>query len=186
MVTITVLNFLNHGSIPTDFNKTHIVLIPKVKMPKKIIDYRPISLCNVVYKIASKAIANRLNKILPSIISDTQSAFVYGRLITNNAFVAFETMHHISQKKGGKVREMALKLDISKAFDRVEWVCLDKIIEKLGFDENWRKLIMQCVTTVTYSIKIMGCLGVISFQLVESVKEILYHLISLFYVQRVS
>ena len=81
---------------------------------------------------------------------------------------------------------MALKLDISKAFDRVEWVCLDKIIEKLGFDENWRKLIMQCVTTVTYSVKIMGCLGVISFQLVESVKEILYHLISLFYVQRVS
>ena len=89
--------------------------------------------------MASKAIANRLKKILPSIISDTQSAFVHGRLITNNVIVAFETMHHISQKKGGNVGEMALKLDMSKAYDRVEWTCLDKIMEKLGFLTHWRR-----------------------------------------------
>ena len=74
----------------------------------------------MVYKIALKAIANRLKKILPNIISDTQSAFVHGRLITDNVIVAFETMHHISQKKGGRVWEIALKLDMSKAYDRVE------------------------------------------------------------------
>ena len=101
MVTTTVLDLFNHGVSPPNFNKTHIVLIPKVKTPKKVTDYRPISLCNVVYKIASKAIANRLKKILPSIISDTQSAFVHGILITNNVLIAFETMHHISQNKGG-------------------------------------------------------------------------------------
>ena len=51
---------------------------------------------------------------------------------------------------------MALKLDMSKAYDRIEWLCLDKIMEKLGFDVKWRGLIMQCVSTVTYSIKING------------------------------
>ena len=136
--------------------QTHIVLIPKIKEPKKVFDYRSISLCNVVYKLASKTIANRLKKVLPSIISENQSAFVHGRLITDNVLVAFETMHHISKKKGGKVGEMAIKFDMSKAYDRVEWTCLEKIMEKLGFVDKWRKLIMQCVTTVTYAIKING------------------------------
>ena len=87
-------------------------------------------------------IAIKLKKILPSIISETQSAFVHGKLIIDNVLVTFETMHHISQKKGEKVGKIALKLDISKAYDRVEWVYLDKIMEKLGFDVKWRRLIM--------------------------------------------
>ena len=102
VVTKTILDFLNFGIIPSKFNETHIVLVPKIKEPKRVIDYCPISLCNVVYKLTSKAIANRLKKILPTIISDTQSAFVHGRLITDNVLVAFETMHHINMKKGGK------------------------------------------------------------------------------------
>ena len=101
MVTKTILDFLNFGISPPNFNETHITLVLKIKEPKKITDYRPISLCNVVYKISLKAIANRLKQILPLIISDIQSAFVHGRLITDNVLVAFETMHHISQKKGG-------------------------------------------------------------------------------------
>ena len=111
-----------------------------------------------MYKIASKSIANRLKKILPSIISDTQSAFVHGRLITNNILVAFETTYHISQKKVGRTREMALKLDTSKAYDRVEWVCLEKIMDKLGFAAKWRELLMKCVTSITYYVRINGTL----------------------------
>ena len=71
MVTSTVLAFLNLGIIAPNFNHTHIFLIPKCKEPKSVTDYRPISLCNVVYKIASKAITNRLKKVLPYIIIDT-------------------------------------------------------------------------------------------------------------------
>ena len=87
---------------PPNFNQTHVVLVPKVKEPKHVTDFRPISLCNVIYKIALKAIANRFKKNLQAIISDSQSAFVHDRLITNNVLVAFETTHHISKKKGGR------------------------------------------------------------------------------------
>ncbi|KAK9992106.1 hypothetical protein SO802_027091 [Lithocarpus litseifolius] len=156
VVTKTVLDFLNHGLAPPNFNETHIVLIPKVKEPKRVTDFRPISLCNMVFRITSKVIANELKKIFPSIISDTQSAFVHGRLITDNVLVAFETMHHINGRKGGRKGEMTLKLDMSKAYDRVEWLCLEKIMAKLGFGEKWRKLIMRCATTVSYSVKING------------------------------
>ena len=151
-----VMDFLNQGISPPNFNETHIVLIPKIKEPKRVTNYRPISLSNVTYKIVSKVIANRLKKILPSIISKTQNAFVHERLITDNVLVAFETMHHISNKKFGKVGEMARKLDMSKAYDTVGWEYLEKIMKKFGFDERWRVLVMRCVRSVTYSIKING------------------------------
>ena len=110
----------------------------------------------MVYKLASKTIANRLKKVLPSIVSDTQSTFVHGRLIIDNVLVAFENMHHINQKKAENKGEMTLKLDMSKAYDRVEWSCLDKIMEKLGFYAKWRILLLKCISTVTYSIRING------------------------------
>ena len=89
-------------------------------------EYRFISLCNVIYNLAAKTLANKLKKILSSIISDTQSAFVNDRLITDNVLVAFETMHYISQRKIGRKGKMTVKLDMSKAYGKVEWACLDK------------------------------------------------------------
>ena len=64
--------------------------------------------------------------------------------------MAFEAMHHINQKRGAKIREMTLKLDMSKAYDKVEWVCLEKIVEKLVFNSRWRELRMQCISSITY------------------------------------
>ena len=119
-------------------------------------DFRLISLCNVAYKIASKTIANRLKQVLPQLVCENQSAFVAERLITNNVLVAFETMFHISQKRKGLVGEMALKLDMSKAYDKVEWTYLKRIMQKMGFEEKWVTLVMQCLSTVTYAIKING------------------------------
>jgi len=119
-VTKEVLDVLNGGLIPEGWNETTIVLIPKVKNPDKLKDLRPISLCNVIYKIVSKALANRLKQILLEMISPAQSAFVPGRLISNNILIAYELTHYMKQKKKGKEGYAAVKLDMSKAYDRVE------------------------------------------------------------------
>ena len=156
MVVNAVLDFLNFGHMVSEINSTYIVLIPKVKSPEKMSDFRPISLCNVIYKIISKVLANRLKQILPQIISPTQSAFVLGRLITDNVLVAYETLHTMQGRKIGKKGSLALKLDVSKAYDRVEWSFLKGIMVKLGFPDVWVDRVMCCVTTPSYYVLING------------------------------
>ena len=142
--------------VPPNFNETHIVLIPKVKNLRKINEYRSISFCNVIYKLASKTVANRLKIVLSSIVSENQNAFTEGRFITDNILVTYETMHYISQKRTGKIGEMALKLDMNKAYDRMEWDCLKGIMLKLGIHRRMVEIVMRCVYIVTYSIRING------------------------------
>ena len=129
------LDFLNHGIALPKFHDTHIVLIPKTKNLERVTYYKPISLCNVAYKIASKVVTNMMKSVLQEIIGENQSAFMAERLITDNVLVAHEMMNHISKKRKGKCGEMAVKLDMSKAYDRVEWDCLQLIMQKLGFHE---------------------------------------------------
>ena len=150
------LDFLNLGIFPPKFHDTHIVLIPKTKNPERVTDYRSISLCNVAYKIASKVVANRMKSVLQEIIGENQSAFVAERLITENILMAHEMMNHISKKRKGKCGEMAIKLDMSKAYDRVEWDCLQQIMIKLGFDMKWISTVMRCVSSVKYAVRING------------------------------
>ena len=115
-----VLQVLNGAHMPAGRNDTVIVLIPKTASPDKLKDLRPISLCNVVYKITSKVLANRLKVVLPKVISLSQSAFVPRRLITDNVLLAYELTHYLNQRRKGKNGVMAIKLDMSKAYDRVE------------------------------------------------------------------
>ncbi|KAL5579373.1 hypothetical protein UlMin_011815 [Ulmus minor] len=111
-------------------------------------------LCNVVYKLVSRTITNRFSRILDEVIGDQQSAFVPGRLITDNVLLGFETMHWLRQHRGGNTGYAALKLDMSKAYDRVEWPFLEGMMLRLGFADSWVKLIMRCVRSVSYSFLI--------------------------------
>jgi len=124
--------------------------------PKQHLSYQPISLSNVLSRIISKVLSNQLKKILPHIISMSQSTFLPDRLITDNILVAFETMHCINQRSKGNEGLMAIKLDMSKAFDRIEWSCLERIMEKLGFHDRWISLMMMCIKSVSYFVLLNG------------------------------
>ncbi|XP_057248279.1 uncharacterized protein LOC125493714 [Beta vulgaris subsp. vulgaris] len=145
------------GRVQIDsMNQTCIVLIPKCSNPQQMGDFRPISLCTVLYKIISKMMANRLKIFLSDLISLHQSAFVPGRLITDNAMVAFEIFHRMKRGGDGRNGVMAFKLDMSKAYDRVEWSFLEKVMRRLGFCEGWVRRIMECLSSVSYSFKLNG------------------------------
>lgn len=135
-VTAIALKFLNEGQLSRDINHTFIALIPKTKHSQKASDYRSISLCNVVYKLISKVLANRLKPPLPSLISTSQSAFIQDRLITVSVIIAYEVLHSMRVRQKSKEGSMAIKLDIFKAFDLVEWAFLKRIMKKLGFDDD--------------------------------------------------
>jgi hypothetical protein len=151
-----VKNFFTNGEMLVGVNDMVIVLIPKGTDAESLTDYRPISLCNVAYKIISKCLANLLRPLLEDIVSETQSAFIPGRLITDNAAIAFECFHKIQRSKNPRNNHCAYKLDLSKAYDRVDWGFLEKILHKLGFCEQWIGWIMACVKSVRFSIKING------------------------------
>ena len=119
-VTMVVLSVLHSGKYLRKMNFTHIVLIPKKNDPQNIMEFRPISLGNVVSRIVSKVLANRVKSILSNITSNDQSAFIPNRLITDNTTIAYEMLHRMRNWRKGKTGHMAIKLDISKAYDRVK------------------------------------------------------------------
>lgn len=88
-----VLDFLNGGTFHAEIIETYIALIPKITNPACITDFHPINLCNVLYKLIAKVLANRMNKVLGEIISPNQSAFIPRRLITYNIIIAFKALH---------------------------------------------------------------------------------------------
>lgn len=125
VVIDTFLHILNDQSNLAPFNYTYIALIPKSEKLRKVSEFRPINLCNAIYKIISKAIANRLKPILSEIIHLTQSAFIPNRLITDNVIIAYKCLHKTRHSRGKRNGLVALKLDISKAYNRIEWSFLN-------------------------------------------------------------
>ena len=141
-MSAAVIDILNGRPLPNSLNHTHVALIPKVKNPKSVTDFRPISLCNVLYKSVTTVIANHLKALLPEIISDVQSAFVKGRLISDNILITDEVFLHMHYHSGAN-GDMAIKLDMRKAFDRVEWSYLRQAMLRLGFCPTWVETVMR-------------------------------------------
>lgn len=137
-------------------NKTRIVLIPKVDKPKNLSHFRPISLCNVVYKIIAKTLVHRMSAILGSCINENKGAFISGRHILENVLIAYEVLHSMKMKKKVKKGNFALKLDMSKTYDRVEWDFLEGMMTHLGFLIDWIVFIMRCVCSVSSFVSLNG------------------------------
>ena len=152
----TVQEFFASGEMDPRLNETNICLIPKTERPQSMSEFRPISLCNVSYKIISKVLSSQLKKVLPDLITETQSAFVARRLITDNILVAQEMFHALRMNPSCQSKYVAIKTDMSKAYDRVEWSFLETLMEKMGFDNRWIHWIMTCISSVSYQVLING------------------------------
>ncbi|XP_031106239.1 uncharacterized protein LOC116010884 [Ipomoea triloba] len=129
-VSLFALNCLHTGQFPDGLCDANVVLIPKKGNPKFVTDLRPIALCNVVYKLMAKMLANKIKFLFDEIISESQSVFVPGRLITDNILVAVEVGHFLNRNQLGKVGWGVLKLDMAKAYDRMEWSFLRRMMEE--------------------------------------------------------
>ncbi|CAJ2652454.1 unnamed protein product [Trifolium pratense] len=144
--------WLDRGYFPSSLNETNICLIPKCENPISMKDLRPISLCNVLYKMISKMLANRLRGCLDKCVSEEQLAFIEGRSILDNALIAIEVIHALKRRTRGMKGEQALKIDISKAYDKVDWSFIRGMLERLGFSNKWIHWMMLCVSSVNYSV----------------------------------
>lgn len=111
------------------------MLIPKIVVPEEVNHLRPISLGNVIYKCATKCLVNRMQPLLPHLIDDYQNAFVPGRQIGDNILISHELLHVINKKRTCSRHLAALKLDMNKAYDRVSWLFIMKILTAYGFSD---------------------------------------------------
>ncbi|GKU89286.1 hypothetical protein SLEP1_g3443 [Rubroshorea leprosula] len=152
-VVAFVKEFWVNGKLVKGSNSSFIVLIPKKESPQGLGDFRPISLIGCLYKIIAKLLANRLRKVMPSIISQNQSAFVGRRHIVDGIVIANEVIHEAKKRKRPT---LIFKADFEKAYDSVNWNFLDLMMEKLGFCLKWRRWIKECLSTSSVSVLVNG------------------------------
>lgn len=152
--TTAVQSFFSKGFLPKGLNSTILALIPKKESATEMKDYRPISCCNVLYKVISKIIANMLKSTLPQCISPNQSAFVKDRLLVENLLLATEIVK--DYHKGDITPRCAPKIDIAKAFDTVHWSFLLNTLRAPNIPEEFIHWIEICVCTASFSVQING------------------------------
>ncbi|KAF5206932.1 Transposon tx1 uncharacterized protein [Thalictrum thalictroides] len=154
-----VKEFDQTGFLDWRVNTTFITLIPKISGARSIGDFRPISLVGGIYKIITKTLASRLKKVLPSLISPNQSAFIGRRQILDSILVANECLD--SRLKSG-VNGVLCKIDIAKLYDSIEWSFIEYMMVRMEFPTKWRNWITTCISTASFSILMDGSLKAIS------------------------
>ncbi|XP_042051496.1 uncharacterized protein LOC121796781 [Salvia splendens] len=153
-VVDAVRQFFGVAFLPRSFTATSIVLIPKKPIPESWGDYRPISLCNVINKVITKILSKRLARLLPRVVASNQSGFVKGRLLNDNVLLAQEMFHEL--QRSTPAPNVAIKIDMAKAYDRVQWPFLLKVLKHMGFPEPWMDLIKRCIGSCWFSILVNG------------------------------
>ncbi|KAJ9560946.1 hypothetical protein OSB04_006106 [Centaurea solstitialis] len=151
---IAVHNFFYSGRLLKKINHTLLCFIPKVHNASRVTDFRPISCCNVLYKVISKVIAERMKPYLSQLIGPEQSAFIPGRRISDNILMAHELVAGY-QRHSGRPR-CAFKIDLRKAYDTVDWRFLLGMIRGFGFHPVFCKWIDQMLHTSSFSIVLNG------------------------------
>lgn len=171
-ITRMVQHFFTQPHDLSFINQTNLTLIPKMINPATPEDYRPISLCNVQYKVISKILANRLKHQLTKFISPNQGANVENRKISDNTIIAHEIIHSMRIKRRRKFDKpmMAVKIDMSKAFDRIKWVSLIHALTQLGFNHHWISMINHCISSVRFSILLNG-VPILPFQASQGLRQ---------------
>ncbi|KAL2252827.1 UNVERIFIED_CONTAM: hypothetical protein Sindi_0077400 [Sesamum indicum] len=153
-VTKAVLEFFSTGKLVKQVNSTLLALIPKVHTPMTVGDFRPISCCNVLYKIIAKLLVQQLSVVLDKIISPCQGAFIPRRSIGDNILLAQELLTGYNLVR--LPPHCTLKVDIRKAYDTVEWDFLLAVLQLFGFPQTFIRWIEECVTTAAFSIGLNG------------------------------
>lgn len=146
-------DFHQYGKLVGGLNSSFITLVPKKDNPISLGDYRPISLIRSLYKIISKVLANKIKLVIPSIISEEQSAFVEGRSILDGILIANEI---VDWWKKTKRRGIILKLDFEKAYDSVNWSFLLAMMKNLGFGAKWLSWVQECISNIRVSVLVNG------------------------------
>ncbi|KAK2663529.1 hypothetical protein Ddye_002103 [Dipteronia dyeriana] len=144
-----MVDFYHNGVVVKELNQTFTALIPKCVKPEVMKDVRPISLVCSMYKILAKVLANRLKRVIGSVVGEHQMAFVQDRQLLDSFVVTDEIIHHWKKSKDGG---LVVKLDFEKSYDSLDHNFLDNIISDMGFGEKWREWMISCIFTPVFSV----------------------------------
>lgn len=126
-------------------NSTFLTLIPKMRRPKFMNQFCPITLCNVSYKMITKVVMNRLKPFMNDLVFSLQSSFISNRSIHDNTIITYEMFHSMRRMKGNK-GFFAIKVDLEKAYNILSWEFIDKVLSEVNISSTLKSLIMRCIS----------------------------------------